>query len=47
MRGEMPMAKNEITEEGVNISDLLLPKNDIVFQTLFTRGKESITKSLI
>ncbi len=41
------MAKNEITEEGVNISDLLLPKNDIVFQTLFTRGKESITKSLI
>ena len=47
MRGEMPMAKNKITEEGVNISDLLLPKNDIVFQTLFTRGKESITKSLI
>lgn len=41
------MSKNEITEEGVNISDLLLPKNDIVFQTLFTRGKESITKSLI
>lgn len=41
------MAKNKITEEGVNISDLLLPKNDIVFQTLFTRGKESITKSLI
>lgn len=41
------MAENEITEEGVNISDLLLPKNDIVFQTLFTRGKESITKSLI
>ena len=25
----------------------MLPKNDIVFQTLFTRGKESITKSLI
>ena len=41
------MAENEITEERVNISDLLLPKNDIVFQTLFTRGKESITKSLI
>ena len=41
------MAENEITEEGVNISDLLIPKNDIVFQTLFTRGKESITKSLI
>lgn len=41
------MSKNEITEEGINISDLLLPKNDIVFQTLFTRGKESITKSLI
>ena len=32
------MAENEITEE-VNISDLLLPKNDIVFQTLFTYSK--------
>ena len=41
------MPKNKITEEGVHISKLLLPKNDIVFQTLFTRGKESITKSLI
>ena len=34
------MAENEITEEGVNISGLLLPKNDIVFQTLFTRQKD-------
>ena len=41
------MPENKITEEGVHISKLLLPKNDIVFQTLFTRGKESITKSLI
>lgn len=36
------MAENEITEEGVDISKLLRPKNDVVFQTLFTRGKESM-----
>ena len=27
--------------------EILKPKNDVVFQALFTRGKESITKSLI
>ena len=40
------MAENT-TKEGINMKDILLPKNDLVFQTLFTRGKESITKSLI
>ena len=41
------MSENELTKGEINMKDLLLPKNDLVFQTLFTRGKESITKSLI
>lgn len=41
------MEKNEIIEEGERKKDILLPKNDIVFQTLFSRGKESITKALL
>ncbi len=36
------MSKNEI-ENNV----LLRPKNDVVFQALFTRGKEKITKDLL
>jgi len=30
-----------------NGQDLLKPKNDVVFQTLFTRGSEYVTKSMI
>ena len=41
------MAEKEKTNEGVNMGNILVPKNDLVFQTLFTRGKESITKALI
>ena len=41
------MSENELTKGEINMKDLLLPKNDLVFQTLFTRGKESIIKSLI
>ena len=41
------MEKNEIIERGEKKKDILLPKNDIVFQTLFSRGKESITKALL
>ena len=41
------MEKNEIIEKGERKKDILLPKNDIVFQTLFSRGKESITKALL
>ncbi len=41
------MEKNEIIEKGEKKKDILLPKNDIVFQTLFSRGKESITKALL
>ena len=36
------MTKNEIENDG-----LLRPKNDVVFQALFTRGKEKITKDLL
>ena len=36
------MTKNEIENDG-----LLKPKNDVVFQALFTRGKEKITKDLL
>jgi predicted transposase/invertase (TIGR01784 family) len=43
----MSMSENELTKGEINMKDLLLPKNDLVFQTLFTRGKESIIKSLI
>lgn len=41
------MEQNEIIEKGEKKKDILLPKNDIVFQTLFSRGKESITKALL
>ena len=41
------MEKNEVIEKGEKKKDILLPKNDIVFQTLFSRGKESITKALL
>ena len=41
------MERNEIIEKGEKKKDILLPKNDIVFQTLFSRGKESITKALL
>lgn len=34
------------TEDNKNVS-ILQPKNDIVFQTLFSRGKESITKAIL
>ena len=36
------MTKNEIEND-----ELLKPKNDVVFQALFTRGKEKITKDLL
>ena len=36
------MTKNEIEND-----ELLKPKNDVVFQALFTRGKERITKDLL
>ena len=39
---------NQQTNEQTNEKkELLQPKNDVVFQALFTRGKESITKALI
>ena len=36
------MKKNEIGN-----NEILKPKNDVVFQTLFSRGKEKITKDLL
>ncbi len=41
------MEKKQITEETKEKKQILQPKNDVVFQALFTRGKESITKALI
>ena len=41
------MAEKQITEETKEKKQILQPKNDVVFQALFTRGKESITKALI
>lgn len=41
------MEKNEVIEKREIKKDILLPKNDIVFQILFSRGKESITKALL
>ena len=40
------MAENQEVK-GKKRKELLLPKNDIVFQALFTRGRESITKALL
>ena len=42
----MPIAENQEVK-GKKRKELLLPKNDIVFQALFTRGRESITKALL
>ena len=46
-------SKNDLTSEKLiekntyKGKDLLKPKNDVVFQTLFTRGSEDITKAMI
>lgn len=50
----MPKTKNQ-TKDDKNYNentydenrDILQPKNDVVFQALFTRGKESITKAML
>ena len=34
-------------ESKIGNNEILKPKNDVVFQTLFTRGKEKITKDLL
>ena len=34
-------------ENQIGNNEILKPKNDVVFQTLFTRGKEKITKDLL
>ena len=34
-------------ENQIENNEILKPKNDVVFQTLFTRGKEKITKDLL
>lgn len=39
--------KDGIAEELSPKKELLKPKNDVVFQALFTRGKESITKAML
>ena len=50
---EMPMnqekfiTKEENQEENEGKLKILQPKNDVVFQALFTRGKEKITKALL
>ena len=50
---EMPMnqekfiTKEENQEENEGKLKILQPKNDVVFQALFTRGKERITKALL
>ena len=41
------MSEKQLTEETKEGNGILQPKNDVVFQALFTRGKESITKALI
>ena len=41
------MTQNETNLETEEKKKILQPKNDVVFQALFTRGKESITKALI
>ena len=50
---EMPMNKEEVIKKEENQKEsegklkILQPKNDVVFQALFTRGKERITKALL
>ena len=41
------MTQNETNLKTEEKKKILQPKNDVVFQALFTRGKESITKALI
>ncbi len=41
------MAEKKSTKETKEKKQILQLKNDVVFQALFTRGKESITKALI
>ena len=42
----MPIGENN-KKDLARKKDLLKPKNDIVFQTLFTRGSEDITRAMI
>ena len=42
----MPIGENK-KKDLARKKDLLKPKNDIVFQTLFTRGSEDITRAMI
>ena len=37
----------ETKEENLDKRRILQPKNDVVFQAMFTRGKEGITKALL
>ena len=47
---EKELIKNQTNEKGTQREprkSTLLPKNDVVFQTLFTRGTDNITKALL
>ena len=47
---EKELIKNQTNEKGAQREprkSTLLPKNDVVFQTLFTRGTDNITKALL
>ena len=43
----MKYEKQMKQENTYNGQDILKPKNDVVFQALFTRGSEYVTKSMI
>ena len=43
----MNQERTKTQEENKGKKKILQPKNDVVFQALFTRGKESITKALL
>ncbi len=47
MNQEKFITKEENQEENEGKLKILQPKNDVVFQALFTRGKERITKALL
>lgn len=47
MNQEKFLIKEEKQEENEGKMKILQPKNDVVFQALFTRGKERITKALL
>ena len=47
MSKEEFITKEENQEENEGKMKILQPKNDVVFQALFTRGKERITKALL